>query len=289
MLRKSFEFKVAADGLQENEIAGYGSAFNNIDSYGEVVELGAFASTIPFFIRRGFMGWQHDWARPIGKWDQAHEDAIGLDVKGHIVPTELGKEARLLVLEGVVQCMSIGYEVPKGGWRELGAAEAINRFGAERYAEAIEKLPWWRDSLISLTKIDPLYEVSLVTVPANDEALILGAKASGCHLSFVQRSGAVVAALRDLHSQFAEYAAHRESDGRQLSEAKQAGLRSAIDEYEQLLAQLKGLLPVEPKASEEEPVAAPPTPEQKADLSDLITREMSRFELTRSRIAGVGV
>src|SRR3954468_15349729 len=70
---------VGDDGTFE----GYGSIFGNVDSYGEIVEPGAFTASLVDARRKGRtikMLWQHDPYQPIGIWEDLAEDSKGLYV-----------------------------------------------------------------------------------------------------------------------------------------------------------------------------------------------------------------
>jgi HK97 family phage prohead protease len=138
---KSIQLEVKA--TEEGVIEGYGSVFGNIDAYGDRINQGAFRNSLTK--RMPKMLWQHDMNEPIGIWDQVREDDTGLYVKGRLaVNTTRGKEARELILMGAFDGLSIGFRATD--WE----MEGNNRV---------------------LKSID-LYEVSLVTMPANTLATI---------------------------------------------------------------------------------------------------------------------
>jgi HK97 family phage prohead protease len=133
------DVKAEANGFVE----GYGSVFGNRDSYGDIVEAGAFADTIRS--RKPKMLWQHNMADPIGVWDEVMEDDRGLRVKGRLaMNTTRGKEACELVQMGAIDGLSIGFRTVR-----------------DEIEGAVRKLK----------EID-LYEVSFVTMPANAAATI---------------------------------------------------------------------------------------------------------------------
>ena len=135
---------------------GYGSVYGVIDSYGDIVERGAFAETLRKSEDTGIMPamlWQHDSSQPIGVWNDITEDANGLHMRGQLaMGTVKGKEAYELAKMGALNGLSIGF-VAKG-WE---------------YAQGGE--------VRSLTELE-LWEVSLVTFPANTKARITGVKST---------------------------------------------------------------------------------------------------------------
>lgn len=58
-----FELKAAGD----NTIEGYAAYFGNVDSYGDIIEQGAFTKTLKENSARVKVLWQHDTSEPIGK------------------------------------------------------------------------------------------------------------------------------------------------------------------------------------------------------------------------------
>lgn len=143
---------IGADG----SIEGYGSVFGVKDNYADVVKKGAFAASIKEHKAAGSMPamlWQHEADEPIGVWTEMTEDATGLRVKGQLcLDTTKGKEAYALLKMGAINGLSIGFVSKKWDYDE------------DREVR-------------SLTEID-LWEVSLVTFPANEKALVTGVKAA---------------------------------------------------------------------------------------------------------------
>lgn len=138
------QLKADADG----RIAGYGSVFNNIDSYGEKVAPGAFAQSLASNPLPKML-WQHDKDRPIGKWLAAKEDGRGLFLDGQInLKTTAGRDAYEHLAAGDVDGMSIGY-------REVKVKN---------------------DGNVRILEVLALYEVSVVTFPANTAATVAAVK-----------------------------------------------------------------------------------------------------------------
>ncbi|MBD2842700.1 HK97 family phage prohead protease [Erythrobacter rubeus] len=134
--------------------SGYGSIFGNVDSYGDIVERGAFVTSLSEHEERGGMPklfWQHDPWQPIGKWLAMEEDETGLRVEGQLnMEVQQGREAYALLKAGDIDGLSIGYRV-----RE-----------SERDEDSGHLL---------LREID-LIEVSVVSLGANDKALVSAVK-----------------------------------------------------------------------------------------------------------------
>ena len=135
---------------ESRTVEGWASTFGGIDSYGDTILPGAFADSIKRYKPK--MLWQHDSRQVIGVWDSATETAQGLYVKGRILDTQLGDDAYKLAKAGAIDSMSIGYGVKDSTYDQ-------------------------KTGIRSLKKID-LWEVSLVTFPANSDATITMVKAA---------------------------------------------------------------------------------------------------------------
>ncbi|RPH39324.1 MAG: HK97 family phage prohead protease, partial [Burkholderiales bacterium] len=113
-------------------------------------ESGAFKKTINENKKRIKVLWQHNTYEPIGLPLVMEEDSKGLYVKAKIVDTDVGKKAMTLLREGVINEMSIGYNVIKDEWDN--------------------------EKKIRYLKEVKLWEFSLVTFGANDKAKVTGVK-----------------------------------------------------------------------------------------------------------------
>ncbi len=142
------EEKRQSDGSMVGAFSGLASVFGNTDLVGDVVAPGAFKDSIrdPAKIK---MLWQHDSGQPIGVWKALAETDRGLHAEGHLLlGVQRGEEAHLLLKAGALDGLSIGFRIPKGG-------------------SAFDKVSGIR----TITKAD-LWEVSLVTFPANPKARV---------------------------------------------------------------------------------------------------------------------
>lgn len=104
---------------------GYLSVFGDEDSYGDVVEKGAFAKTLQEKGPKRPLLWQHAAFEPVGVLE-AKEDDHGLLIKGSLnLDVQRGREAYSLLKQGAVTGLSQGF-VPvswtprkTGGGRQL--------------------------------------------------------------------------------------------------------------------------------------------------------------------------
>jgi HK97 family phage prohead protease len=130
--------------------SGYASTFGNVDEGGDVVLRGAFAGSIARRVPR--LLWQHDMREPIGRVLSLKEDDRGLHGEYKLSRTTRGHDAYQLLKDGAIDSMSIGY-IPDD--QEFDEAHAVRK----------------------LKSVD-LLEISLVSIPMNEEARITAVKAA---------------------------------------------------------------------------------------------------------------
>lgn len=153
-LERPFEVKAVEDnGVFE----GFGSIFGNVDSYKEIVAPGAFAESLAGWKAAGRLPpilWQHRSGEPIGPYLAMEEQAVGLHVKGQLLVDDVqrAKEARALMKAKAVNGLSIGF---------VTREDSYDRVSGIR----------------TLKKVD-LWEVSVVTFPANPAAQISSVKSA---------------------------------------------------------------------------------------------------------------
>lgn len=261
--RKNFTFTLkalpAGDGaddenaLQTDCFEGYASTWD-LDETGDMIEKGAFALSLAEYQETGTICWQHFWDTPIGKPLDVHEDDTGLFVRAKISQTEQGKDALILLRDGVVTKMSIGFVIE--GYRILSDEEGEALLGVEEYAEALRTIPWWRDGIRVITQIK-LYEISLVTIPANMNANVTGVKNGlPAGLKLDAQFESVLAANSDLHDRFKSVLELRLKSGRTLSAANLDRLQtmrdSLSDHVDTLDALISSASPKDPDGDDEE-------------------------------------
>jgi len=153
-IERPFEIKaVEEDGIFE----GRGSVFGNVDSYKEIVAPGAFTDTLAAWKAQNRLPpvlWQHRSGEPIGPHLEMEERADGLYCKGQLLVNDVqrAKEARALMKAKAVNGLSIGF---------VTREDAYDRVTGIR----------------TLKKVD-LWEVSVVTFPANPAAQISSVKSA---------------------------------------------------------------------------------------------------------------
>ena len=145
-----FESEIKAEN-SKGIFTGYGSIFGNEDQGNDIMQKGAFTkSLINRPVSKVKMLYQHKTDEPIGVFTEIYEDSKGLFVKGQLaMGTQKGREAYELLKMGALDGMSIGFRADpeKQGYNE-------NKRGVR-----------------TLKEVD-LMEISLVTFPMNESALI---------------------------------------------------------------------------------------------------------------------
>lgn len=108
---KKMQFKVESYSEEEGVFSGYGSVFGNVDSGGDVVEPGAFTKTLAKgWERVKILALHNDCSLPIGKPIDIHEDEKGLFLSAKISDTTMGRDVKVLLKDGVLNELSIGYD-----------------------------------------------------------------------------------------------------------------------------------------------------------------------------------
>lgn len=143
---------------EQGRFAGYASIFGLVDNQNDKMLAGAFATTLQEQDGDIKLLWQHNFEEPIGVFTALREDARGLYV-------QRAKEAHALLKAGAICGLSIGYVPVK------------YHIDAQTGVRVLEEVA--------------LYEVSLVTFPANSAATVHAVK-EDAELSAALSSGALV-------------------------------------------------------------------------------------------------
>lgn len=151
---KNFTVEVKAEG--EGIVTAYAAAFGNTDSYGDVIQKGAFIKTVSERKDKVKVLYNHDtWQHlPVGKPVSMTEDGYGLLTSTKMSQTQMGQDIYTLAQEGALDSMSIGYSAIKAEYPEDYRTTGIYRV---------------------ITELK-LYEYSFVPFPANEGAIITGIK-----------------------------------------------------------------------------------------------------------------
>jgi HK97 family phage prohead protease len=156
MERKSLLLEVKSVGDDgAGYLQGYGAVKGNIDSYKDVIVDGAF-DNLQTLIDEGFMGEAHAWDKAVGMVMEAKEDEHGLWVKMDYHSTQDAQDLRTKVAERIAKGKKVGLSI---GYYAKDAEEGEYKGERVRFLKKIE-----------------VFEVSVVLMPANDQATVLNAK-----------------------------------------------------------------------------------------------------------------
>lgn len=138
----------------EGFFSGYASVFTVMDRGGDVVMPGAFTKSLTKYpAGKVKLLWQHDTSEPVGVWTKLEEDGHGLKAEGQLIlESARGREAHALMKAGALDGLSIGFKTIRD--------EVDRKTGVRRLHEV------------------ELREVSLVTFPMNEDAVISGVKSN---------------------------------------------------------------------------------------------------------------
>lgn len=156
---------------EDGRFAGYASVFDVTDSQRDIMRRGAFKASLKARDYPVQLLWQHQWESPIGVIEQLFEDQRGLYVEGRLLlEVARAKEAHALLKAGAMRGLSIGYAVKR----------------ARRDADS---------GLRELLEVE-LWEVSLVTMPANQAAQVTVVKTQDAGMALLKAMQRAEAALR---------------------------------------------------------------------------------------------
>lgn len=156
MLFKSVQLKADEAG----KITGFFSTYEQTpDSYGDIIMPGAFTKTIEKRKETGHpfpICFNHDFSAVIGACEVSDEEK-GPFMDGTFLDTQLAQDVRKMVLSGAIYQFSFAYDV-------IGRREPTS----EEKANGVTNV---------LTEVE-VFEVSVVTVPANQNAQVTDIKSA---------------------------------------------------------------------------------------------------------------
>jgi hypothetical protein len=189
------EVKAGANG----EFMGKASVYGVVDSYGDIVMPGAFTKSIQKKGNRIKVLAQHDAADVIGMATLSDSPDSLLASGKLVLELQSAKDMYTRLQNDLIDGISIGYVTDKASYDKNGLRQ-------------IEEIDLW--------------EISLVTFPANDYARVTDVKA----------------ALEDREVEFIQWAVAEIKAGRALSAANEAHIRSAYDSHLKTGESLKNLI-----------------------------------------------
>lgn len=150
-----------SDGTTGTKIKGYAST-PTVDRYKDVVEPEAFRETIlKAYKKNPMILFQHDPMQPIGKATVLSIDSSGLYIEAEIHNDPVEEK----IAQGILRTMSIGYIPLETEYRDKNGY-VLNIQDPNDMSRI-----WNEDGVKRIIKRLDLVEVSIVTVPANPDAL----------------------------------------------------------------------------------------------------------------------
>lgn len=204
-------------------IKGYGAYFGNVDSYGDIIQAGAFASFLEMEdAKRIKLCWQHDLSEVIGVITEMREDEQGLYFEAKISDTTRGRDAAALLEDGAIDEFSIGYR----------AIDAEPMDGDKRLLKSIY-----------------LYEISLVSRAANPMAKLIETEKKeenndNTIINHNQNHSAMEELMKKLQEDLAKESAARVELEKKLQEMKEGEdaekMQTSIDNLDKSIKDLEG-------------------------------------------------
>ncbi len=234
-LYKSFEMK-ADEG--SGTISGYFSTYDREpDSYGDVIAEGAFTDTIKAREESGHpfpLCWNHDLDQIIGKVDSIEDTEKGPLMTASFFNTQLAQEKREIVKSGVVYQFSFAYDIQDAGQVTLEDGRKANE----------------------LRKLD-LFEVSIVPIPANQNAVMTEIKSEEPEVKAGQRNSKKDAdAIREAITLLQGVLGELEDISEEAPEGEdEAKANTAVEEPEQSNPRKDALLEIINKLMNEEEIS----------------------------------
>ena len=150
MNKKFLYSPLSIKSIEENGVFfGYASVFNIVDKQNDLILPGAFKENLNR--NKIKLLWQHNPGEPIGSIIDICENDVGLYITAHLLlGIQKAKEAYLMLKTGVINGLSIGY---------IPIEYDVDHKSGARVLKQVE-----------------LWEVSLVTFPANLAAQVINVK-----------------------------------------------------------------------------------------------------------------
>jgi len=162
--KRKLQFEIKAvkespDDKYATLIEGYASTRDK-DRGNDIVEPTAFTNTMPGFMKNPVLLFNHNMDNIIGQVLDYKIDDVGLWVKAGISKvTEVARDVASLVKADILKSFSFMYDI-------------------------IDWVPAQREGQANIIREVELYEVSVVTIPMNPEAMIAEAKSKGINLEY---------------------------------------------------------------------------------------------------------
>lgn len=162
MSKKFLYSPLSLKNIEENGLfSGYASVFNVVDKQNDLILPGAFKENLNK--NKIKLLWQHDPSDPIGNIVDIYENDVGLYITAHLLlGVQKAKEAYLMLKAGTIDGLSIGY---------IPIKHDIDHETGARILKQVE-----------------LWEISLVTFPANSAAQVINVKHQNNEQEMLERA-----------------------------------------------------------------------------------------------------
>ena len=155
LIQKASKFTIKETDDDSRIIKGYASVFGNLDSDSDVIKKGAFNRSIKEWGPEGQdrikLVAQHDISRPVARITTLKEDSNGLYMEAKFGTHRDGQDYYAMAKDGIINEFSVGFQAIEKDDNEKGGYDITNI---------------------------KLYEVSMVTIAANDEAVVTEVKSA---------------------------------------------------------------------------------------------------------------
>ena len=175
----NFQIEKKQEELDEGKISGYAANFGNLDSWQDKIKKGAFTKTVKE--KKEFpILWQHNLDEVLGKTASLFEDDNGLYMSANLVlEVQKASEAIALAKNGALKGLSIGFMAKEFTYKTDKKTQKLYR---------------------EISEID-LYEISLVTIPANEKSNIDQIKKMElAQKNFVGNTAKIVSSMQQLRN-----------------------------------------------------------------------------------------
>lgn len=251
---KSIEDDQEGDG---SIFTGDAAIFHSVDEGYDLISAHAYDKSIDSFRQNGVIRLEHEVS--VGKVIDAGITSRGLTIKGKISNTSVGRDAKVLLKDGVLKRLSIGQYITSKRW--LDSPDEVKAvWDREGYKPSEDDLMKAGGGVRLIESANPV-ETSLVFNPMQRLATITSVKTDGQHigLSFADHSDSALASLEEYSERAEAVFAKRAESGRTLGPERIASFKRLSDRLLRLL-----------EASTEKPVdtktAEPPDASADTDL-----------------------
>ena len=197
---KAFKFELESTD-ESGEFSGHAAVFGNVDSGNDIIEKGAFSTTIrEDFDRVKILALHNDCWLPVGKPLELREDEKGLYIRGKISDTSMGRDIKTLMKDGVLNELSIGYD-----------AVAFD-YDSESNVRHLREIKLWEVSIVTWAMNDQAKIDEVKSLMEGIRTEVKAGKITHARLNALKPFIAVVRELADILAPFLEPAAPQQEE-----------------------------------------------------------------------------